>query len=391
MSKTKKTALTDAAIKRHAEDLTISQISEPITGLVFRYSKRSRERGSIHLRHYQNGVERWLFVARYPEVTTKQAKEIRRKMKPVLFLSPDVGAVVDRFDTVGQVLDWHNTRTQRDPQRTKTRKAAIASSISKHLKPLLGEVPIYELTHTLLDERLFQAVPDLSPSYVRGMFGILKTSLKMAAIHRLLTSDPMRNYSYKDFCTARVKPRAPRLTQKHLKGVVTSLPYSGRTRLLMQLMLLWGTRIGETVAMKWAWVDWEDDVVRVPPEATKTGKGFEIPITKQARALLMVHRRKQPTRSAFVFPGKACSSLDVSTFHKELATVSGGKWSSHDLRKLARTIWGDLGVEYAVAESMLNHTISGLDVIYNASTLMTKKREALTRHTEHLSRSGLFI
>ncbi|MGL5589212.1 MAG: tyrosine-type recombinase/integrase [Aeromonas veronii] len=391
MSKTKKTALTDAAIKRHAEDLEISQISEPVTGLVFRYSKRSRERGSIHLRHYQGGVERWLFVARYPEVTTKQAKEIRRQMKPVLFVSPDAPAVVDRFSTVGQCLDWHCDRVQRNAQLTKSRKEAVASAVRRHLKPLLGDVALSDISHTLIDEKLFQPLSGNSPSFARSVFGVLKTALKMGAIFKLLTSDPMRNYSYKDFNTARVKPKTPKLTQKELKAVIGAMPYSGRTRLLIQLMLLWGTRIGETVAMRWSWVDWDNQVMRLPPEVTKTSNPHDIPITPQVRALLLAHKRTQSGRYAFIFPGRPQRHLDVSTLHKEIAKVSGGEWTSHDLRKLARTIWGDLGVEYAIAESLLNHTISGLDVIYNASQLLTKKREALTMHTDHLSQSGLFV
>lgn len=392
MSRTVQTRITDTEIKRHAGS-GVAQLTEKNTGLVFRFSKRKgrEESGSFHLRHYQKGRCRWLFIARWPEANTKAAREIYKQMKPVLFVSPEAPAVIDRFTTVGQCLDWHNDRVQRNPQLTKSRKDAVASAVRRHLKPLLGDVALHELTHTLIDERLFQPLSSNAPSFVRSVFGVLKTALKMGHIFKLLTSDPMRNYSYTDFNTAKVKAKTPKLTQKELKAVIGAMPYSGRTRLLIQLMLLWGTRIGETVALRWSWVDWESNVVRLPPEVTKTSSQHDIPLTPQVRALLVAHRRKQSGRYAFIFPGRPQHHLDVSTLHKEIAMVSRGAWTSHELRKLARTIWGDLGVEYAIAESLLNHTVSGLDVIYNASQLMTKKREALTLHTEHLSKAGLFV
>ncbi|WGV99106.1 hypothetical protein QF117_14235 [Vibrio sp. YMD68] len=57
--------------------------------------------------------------------------------------------------------------------------------------------------------------------------------------------------------------------------------------------------------------------------------------------------------------------------------VSKGKWAAHDLRKLARTVWADLGIDYLVSESLLNHAKDKLDVVYIHSTVELQKKEAL--------------
>lgn len=60
-------------------------------------------------------------------------------------------------------------------------------------------------------------------------------------------------------------------------------------------------------------------------------------------------------------------------------------WSGHDLRKRARSIWAELGVDYIVAESLLNHSGSALDEAYIYSHMAENKREALQTYHEWLN------
>jgi hypothetical protein len=47
-----------------------------------------------------------------------------------------------------------------------------------------------------------------------------------------------------------------------------------------------------------------------------------------------------------------------------LRRISKGNWSAHDMRKLARTSWAVLGIDYTVTEQLLNHSMSKLDKAY---------------------------
>lgn len=60
-------------------------------------------------------------------------------------------------------------------------------------------------------------------------------------------------------------------------------------------------------------------------------------------------------------------------------------WSAHDLRKRARSIWAELGVDYIVAESLLNHSGSALDEAYIYAHMAENKREALQTYHDWLN------
>ena len=68
-----------------------------------------------------------------------------------------------------------------------------------------------------------------------------------------------------------------------------------------------------------------------------------------------------------------------------IRTVSHGNWSAHDLRKLARTIWADIGIDYMISELLLNHTPSKLDRVYIHTYAEKKTRQALQEYHQWLA------
>lgn len=388
---TRRTAISDASIKRHQADKEIRQLSDPASSLVFRYSLRNREKGSFFLRHYQEGAERWALVGRFPDITTKQARNLYHRMKETLFLTPDTRALIDRLDTMGQLLQWYQGRVERNNEITKQRQGAVIGIIEKHLIPLMHDKPVGEVGKAWLDRELVQPLlSDYSPSYVRGIMVILKQATKAARNLDLLTTDPLAGVTFKDFTTSRVMPKAPKLNQSDLRDVIDCMPQHGRTRLLIQLMLSWGTRIGETVALKWRWFDMDKAMLHIPAAVTKTGVQLDIPLTPQVIRILGQWKGAQRRNAAFVFPGQPGKSIDVSLMHKEVKKASNGAWTSHELRKLTRTLLTELGVDYYVGERILNHSQSKLDAVYQAALLNSLKLKALTEHSDHLEAEGAY-
>ena len=47
-----------------------------------------------------------------------------------------------------------------------------------------------------------------------------------------------------------------------------------------------------------------------------------------------------------------------------IRAIANGQWTGHDLRKLARTVWADIGIDYLVAETLLNHAKGKLEQAY---------------------------
>lgn len=359
--------------------------------MVFRFSIKDRARGSFFLRHYQDGRERWALIARWPDVPTKTARKMYADMKATLYSNPSTPALIDRFDTVGDLMGWHLKRVQRDRDLSQGRKSAVASQV-KAINKHLASVPLPLLTRHLVDEELIQPLRDkYATVYVRSLLGTLRKATKQAHTLDLLVSDPLAGYTFKDFVNHSLGPAAPRMSQADLQPLIESLPESGRGRLLVQLMLMWGTRIGETVAMRWSWIDTPAMMLRIPATHTKGEAGqHDIPLTYQAMKVLRKHKNSQRSGSAFIFPGAIGKPMDMSIAHKEIKEASKGEWTSHELRKLARTTWSGIGADWAVCEKMLNHTIKGLDKIYNADQMDDQKRRLMTDYHKHLDGLGLF-
>lgn len=392
---TKRTTISDAAIKKHRQDERIRQLTEPGSSLVFRYSTSDRERGSFHLRHYQDGEERWARVGKFPDITTKQARNNYHRMKETLFITPDTRAIIDRLDTMGDLLQWYQGRVERNERNneiTKERARAVIGMIGNHLIPALAEKQVLTLSKAEVDREVIQPLfsSQYAPSYVRGILVVLKQATKAARALDLLTIDPLAGWTYKDFGTARVRPSAPLLNQTDLPDVVAAMPPAGRTRLLMQLMLSLGLRIGEASALRWRWFDFDREMVHIPAHVTKTGAQLDLPLTSQVVTILVRWKGAQRRNAAFVFPGQKGRSLHTSQLHKEIKAATGGAWTARQLRKLARTLLAAHGVDYYVGERILNHSQGTLDATYNAALLETQKRTALTDHSDYLDGFGVY-
>lgn len=57
----------------------------------------------------------------------------------------------------------------------------------------------------------------------------------------------------------------------------------------------------------------------------------------------------------------------------------------HDLRRTARTMLADLGVDYRTAEMCLNHQLAGVERHYNHAKLFDQRREALLMLSERVA------
>ncbi|OBU32036.1 hypothetical protein [Photobacterium kishitanii] len=64
-------------------------------------------------------------------------------------------------------------------------------------------------------------------------------------------------------------------------------------------------------------------------------------------------------------------------------------WSAHDLRKRARSIWAELGVDYIVCEYLLNHARDKLDQAYIHTHMELQKKEALETYHKWLKKDGV--
>lgn len=157
---------------------------------------------------------------------------------------------------------------------------------------------------------------------------------------------------------------------------------------MVRLLILWGTRNGETGRLSRLWRD--GDVITIPGTVTKNKRAHAIPLLPMALDIL----DRQPKAGDYYFPGREPDShFNDGSWGKcklELERASGVyDWQLRDIRRTFRSNMPKLKVSRDIAEILLNHVTGGgkteLDEIYNRYDYIDEKREALAKWETHLS------
>jgi integrase len=397
VSKTLHIKFSDAEIRRQTTG-TARDLRDPrYPALKLRFNGGRARASWLVVIHAGKGTARKL--GNWPDITAPAAIELLpRKLAE---LTADPSAVVATADwlIVGDLLHWFADRAARDRNLSSKRKDTIRSLVACQLLPRVGSVRLAAVDRETLDERLVWPMQEVrSLAYTRQAFGLLKKAFKQATTLKKLARNPLADVVFTDFITTKIKPKGSRIRPQQLPEILAALVELWRTRpaeaMLPLLMLCHGTRISETRLSKWANITLCDAGEWFLPAAdTKTGADHRLPLTRHAVALLSAYRAHQLASGysgAYLFPRGDGAPLTESQ-GQAIFTRIGDDWSSHDLRKIARSMWADLGVDYLIGELLLNHALDDLDAAYIHTHATTLKRDALERWHTWLETRGLIF
>lgn len=343
----------------------------------------SRTTGSWYLVDFK--ADKWHKFGTWPLFNCKKALALVPDLMVKLQLDKPV--MVSQFDTVGQLLEWYLAREKANKTISEKRRINIASSVGKHLIPLVGECDLLTFNNALCESLLIWPLQNTyALSTVRQHFQLLKCALNQALKNKLIEFNPLADTSFKTFISAKIPPKKAKLTVKHERDLVLSLMTpTNAPKMLCWFMLLHATRIGETRQLRWDYIDTVNKRMTLPSEITKT-KEHVIELSDHAFERLITWHKQQAkySRSAYMFPAKTRGPINENEANKYVQQVSKGGYTAHDLRKFCRGRWLDLGVDSLIAELLLNHALNDLQAAYIQTTGAIKKREALTFWAAHL-------
>lgn len=381
--------ITDAEIKRQAAGGARDLRDIEARGLHLRFAK-DRTRASWYL--VVKGE--WKLIGRYPDLSAKQVAAALPGIR--LRLDAGEGTNLSKWLLVGELLDWYADRMARDRSLSSKRKKTCASLIKCHLKPLLGAVPLASVNKPTLDDRfMWPAQESIGIDYVRSAFQLLALAFRQAFKLRLITINPMKDVKFSDFSKAKVGVKPSRLRVTQLQDLLIllrdSMAGAPADAMLALMMLCHGTRIGETRQAQWSHISLAEREWFIPAENTKTGVENHLPITDQVRQLLITYRDIQWAGGydgQFLFPSRKGKSLSEGQACAVFTRLGQGEWTSHDLRKVARTGWADIGIDHLIGELLINHAMGHNVKVYIQSDVMSRKREALDRWCAYLDAKG---
>lgn len=396
MAQTLQVQISDAVIKRYAGDPSIGELKDSRHPLRFRY-RNDRSKGSWHLVRFAKGAK-WDKAGNWPDVSSRVMLDALPLVQARLLADPSAPVVVDGWQRVGQVLEWFGERLATDNNLSKDRKGSSRSLIKCHLLPALGELPLSELGTDTLDKLLIWPMQaDYKLSYVRSALGVLKVAFGFALVLKKITTDPMAGVSFSNFSKTKIKPKGARLRHVAVVDLLADwadlFATDAAAIALAVLMLTHGTRITETRLAKWKNIHLSAGEWFLPAADTKSKRDHVLPLTPHAVAFLERYKEQQKARGydgAYLFPAPSRSGrpLSRSQAFKVFSRLGAGEWSSHDLRKLARTCWAKFRVDSLVVKLLLNHSLTDLEATYFQDRGEDIKRDALERWHEWLNAQG---
>ena len=177
-------------------------------------------------------------------------------------------------------------------------------------------------------------------------------------------------------------PRDRTLTADELSGLwwaIQKLPELPRA--YFRVVLLTGTRRNEVRGMAWSELNLDTGLWRLPAERNKSARPFEIPLSAEVVETLRALPRIGPM--VFALDGKRPMAVHhlIDSVRRDAGLPDV---RLHDLRRTLRTGLAELGVGFEVAERVLNHTVPGLQAVYNRHRYVAEKRAALALWAEHV-------
>ena len=356
----------------------------------------------LYLRVKPSGAKEWIFnyykpISRkrtnkgfgvYPKVSLKAAREKRRKYQEILAEGHDPADYLAKKQneqasaTANTLLKvtalWLDTRTDITARYARD----IKSSLTTHVMPALGHIPIAEITpimaidalRPLADQGKSETVSRVCSRLIRIMRFAKNTGL--VEENRLYgIKDAFKSAKHSNFPT--IAPSELRIFIQHLSEANVTLT----TRSLIEFQLHTMVRPGEAAGARWSEIDLEQALWVIPASRMKKGRQHAVPLTKQCLAILSKMKGKSSDVD-YVFPAdrKPNQHINSATANMAIKRMGyKGRLVAHGLRALASTTLNEQDFRPDIIEVALAH--GDADKVrgsYNHAEFLKQRRDMMT-------------
>lgn len=407
--------------------LTIKEISNPLSTYQKRFNKVPAEKeyflldsDRLWLRVRNRNLKNWIFIYKFEgkqyklSITGKNVNSIRdqadiyrnllkEKINPKQKLINDGEAKrleqqrIDSRITVRALFDKWEAIDLKDYKRgTKE----IRQSFDRYVFPLIGNLLIEDvkkshimaLTDSIKIKGLTRT-PRMVFGQVRQMF---RFALERDYIDVEPTATIRKSKTFKP-----VNERDRFLSEDEIRELFTNLPDAGLTKtteVALKICISTACRIGEILNAKWDNVSLNSATWVIPTEDSKNGLAHTVSLSPFALAQF-IELKTYSTSLIYCMPnrndnaplnnksvGKQVGDRQLYDNNKpkngrskqtEALKLTGGKWTTHDLRRTAATLMSMLGVMPDVIDKCLNHKEQNrIKGIYQRYDYQKEKREA---------------
>jgi len=270
--------------------------------------------------------------------------------------------------TFDDLADWYKDLKQIKKLSSFRRIKAILANFNKEFgQHLVKEIKASDLTD-YQEKRLEQ---EASPRTVDYEISVVKTM-----VTRAFYDDMVDGKILKVFKPVKRKLKPGSNARKRTLEFDDYLKFSAKAPQHLNVILTTayytGMRMGELLKLKWKYIDRDAMFIRLPAKVTKEKRNKDIPINQHVKEVLDSVPRALNHDFVFTYRGSAIQEGGIKksfqTACKNAKIPHGRKTEKgitfHDLRRTVKTNMLKAGVEKEYRDSILGHSLKGMDVHY---------------------------
>lgn len=235
-----------------------------------------------------------------------------------------------------------------------------------------------------------------TPKKAPNVLSVINRVYGYALAHRLTRHNPAQGLPLKDILKPfdKVKHRAAITTPKELGQLIYDIDNNSTggycsteaLKLIPRLFL----RPIEIRTLQWDFIDFDEEIIRIPAELMKRRREHLVPMAKQVQQHL-ISIKNVTGYSRYVFPNESNSTIPMS---KNVLTnrlrdlgYKADVMSAHGFRSTASTLLHEHGWNHDVIEAQLAHLIgSATSRAYNRSIYLAERRKMMQSWADFLEK-----
>lgn len=260
----------------------------------------------------------------------------------------------------------------------------------RDIKPFLGDRILSDISPDDLWS-IVEAKGDVAPVRANRLAGQLRmmwawfTSRAGKRAGITIKDDPTADMSGSVFAPSANRTRI--LSDDEIRWFMAALQLERASyRRALAMMLITGCRYAEVVEAPVS--EYRDGIWTIPADRVKNNKPHAITLGPLGRSLF------EEATGEWLAPSATGGLIGKQNWYRirdrvharmeRIAKRPLARWSFHDLRRTLRSNTFRLGIQYEVAEAMLNHTRQGLERRYDVGDLSDYTRDGFARWEAHV-------
>lgn len=373
-------------------------------GLTFTLSKGGTASWVLRYR-VGAGKRRELTIGNYPDVTLAAARKVARSRRveidngldPAIAKQQTKSRSMEDWAVRDLVADYRAKRLTTPPLAAKTIQYRNYD-LDQVVIPKLGARKVRDTTPTDIVHMIQKA--NRSWTICKRILTCVTQLFDHACGVKLIAANPCIGISLKAMMGERppVRKRVM-LSEAELKTLLSGIDDIGtENALAFRILLATCVRSIELVKARWEHVDLERGTWWVPDESVKTRNGFLVPLVpvvvdwfRQLQELagsspwVLPARTERRTRRLGETHVSGTTLWAAITRAFESGAIEIRKFTPHDTRSTAKGHMRNLGISREISEIALNHTLKGMEGIYDVREEIPERRFALEKWAAFLA------